>query len=892
MHKKLKQAAITVSAVSILAFLGSKAALADQILADKMGTQLNVHYTIIDNQAGAHGVDCAALGADWASCNKAVITLKNTGDSISGKNWAIYFHDIREVLAVDNDQFKITQLTGDLNRIEPTEKFTGFPAGASIEIPIVNSYWQVSVTDVMPRWYVVSENSAARVIKNTDTEDLLSFVTPLTAEQTQVNADDKNVLVTPVVRFERNKDIVTLQADQLRGQIVPTPLKVTLHDGDVDLGKRGIALTLPKSFSAGSLTVLKNRFAALNIKVASGGFPINAVVDAEKMPGKMPGSYQLTIDKAGAKIIAADDMGVFYGVQSILSLLSPKNKVIAMLDVEDAPRFEYRGTFLDIGRNFKTKGAVLRLLDQMAAYKLNKFHFHVSDDEGWRLEIPGLPELTEIGSQRCHDLTEQRCLLPQLGSGPTADNLGSGYLKRDDYVEIVKYAKDRFIEVLPEIDMPAHARAAVISMEARYNRLHQAGKEEEANEYRLFDPTDESVVTSVQFYHKHSFLNPCLPSSKRFVDKVISEVAQMHKDAGQPLQTWHFGGDEAKNIRYGAGYQDSNAAEKAPGKGLVDMSKQTHPWEKSQACNAMIKDGKVAGFEELPSYFALEVSEIIAKYNIPVMQAWQDGLKHAENAKAFKTDKVRVNFWDALYWGGASSANDWANKGYQVVISNPDYVYLDMPYEVNPLERGYYWASRSNDERKIFSFAPDNLPQNAETSKDRFNTPFAAKADTPWPGAYGISAQLWNETIRTDEQMEYMMYPRLLVYAERAWHRAAWELPYEAGREFKNGETNFVDADAIAQDWVRFVNVLSRRELSKLELANIPYRLPVPGAKVENGLLSANIIYPGLAIEYSLNGGEKWQTYQTPVTVNEGVGVLVRSKSLNGLRRSRAEAVQ
>ena len=179
----------------------------------------------------------------------------------------------------------------------------------------------------------------------------------------------------------------------------------------------------------------------------------------------------------------------------------------------------------------------MRLLDQMAARKLNKFHFHLSDDEGWRIEIPGLPELTEIGARRCHDLSEQRCLLPQLGSGPFSNNNGSGFLSRSDYIDIIKYARARHIEVIPEFDMPAHARAAVIAMEARYQRLMRQGKEQQANEYRLLDPSDSSNTTSVQLYDRTSYLNPCMPSSLRFVDKVIAEVQAMHRAAGQPLTT-------------------------------------------------------------------------------------------------------------------------------------------------------------------------------------------------------------------------------------------------------------------------------------------------------------------------------------------------------------------
>ncbi len=109
---------------------------------------------------------------------------------------------------------------------------------------------------------------------------------------------------------------------------------------------------------------------------------------------------------------------------------------------------------------------------------------------------------------------------------------------RADYIEIVKYTAAHQIEVIQEIDVPGHARAAVVSMEARYARLN--------------DPTDTSNTTTVQFYDRRSSLKPCLDSSLHYVDKVMSEIVQMHKEAGQPLKDWHFGGDEVKNIRFGA----------------------------------------------------------------------------------------------------------------------------------------------------------------------------------------------------------------------------------------------------------------------------------------------------------------------------------------------------
>jgi hexosaminidase len=869
-------------------------ALADttpQQLVDQLST-LKVNYKILDNRAGENGVDCAKLGADWASCNKVLITLTNTGDEIKGQDWAIYFHSIRQILAVDNDQFRITHLTGDLHKIEPTAKFAGFPANQAVEIPITGEYWQLFATDFMPRWYATSGDAKPKVLKSTDTEDINEYLTQFTGDQWKRTKDDNNVLMTPESRFVKNEAVKTLTAANLRGQIIPTPMDVKVYPQDVNLSQ-GVALDL-SALPQPAAEVVQQRFELLGLKPNAAGFPIKTSIQPAKFKGDLAvsGAYELKIGEKGAQVIGFDPTGVFYGLQSILSLVpTDGSQKIATLDAKDAPRFDYRGVFLDVGRNFKTKDAVLRLLDQMAAYKLNKFHFHLSDDEGWRIEIPGLPELTEVGSKRCHDLTENTCLLPQLGSGPDSNNLGSGHFTRADYIDILKYAKARQIDVIPEIDMPAHARAAVVSMEARYNNLMKQGKEKEANEFRLLDPTDDSNTTSVQFYERKSYLNPCLDSSKRFVDKVIGEMAQMHKEAGMPLTTWHFGGDEAKNIRLGAGFQDKNGPIE-PGKGIIDKSVEDKPWAKSQVCQDMVKQGKIQDVEHLSSHFAIEVSKLVNAHGIERMQAWQDGLKDAKDAKDFATKRVGVNFWDTLFWGGADAINDWANKGYEVVASNPDYVYFDMPYEVNPNERGYYWATRFSDEAKVFSFAPNNMPQNAETSVDRDGNHFSAKSDKPWPGVHGISGQSWNETVRTDEQMEYLIFPRVLPLAERAWHRAPWEQDYKAGREYIGGETHHVDTKALSTDWQRFANIMGQRELAKLDKAGIAYRLPVPGARVVAGQLEANISLPGLNIEYSTDGGQHWQQYDAKVQPKVSGDVLIRSTSSDGKRSSRAEPVK
>ena len=226
------------------------------------------------------------------------------------------------------------------------------------------------------------------------------------------------------------------------------------------------------------------------------------------------------------------------------------------------------------------------------------------------------------------------------------------------------------------------------------------------------------------------------------------------------------------------------------------------------------------------------------------------------------------------------------------MVSSPDYLYLDFPNEVNPQESGYYWGTRFSDERKIFAFAPDNLPQNAETSVDRDGNAFAARSDKPWPGAYGLSAQLWSEVVRTDKQMEYMIYPRLIAVAERAWHRAGWEQDYQVGREYKGGESHFVDVATLNKEWERFANLMGQRELAKLEKAGIQYRIPVPGARIVNGQLVANSALPGTPIEYSLDGGQSWQRYNARTRTDAAGNIRVRSTSQQGQRVSRETVVE
>src|SRR5690606_15584789 len=247
----------------------------------------------------------------------------------------------------------------------------------------------------------------------------------------------------------------------------------------------------------------------------------------------------------------ATTKGAFYAVQSLLNMMpkeawKDKQSTISLrgIHVVDEPRFGYRAVMLDVARNFQSKDQILKVLDLMALYKLNVLHFHLNDDEGWRLEIPGLPELTDVGGQRGHVSDKNTNLWPSYGSGASVDNkTGSGYYSRTEFIEILRYAHARHIQVIPEVETPGHARAAIKAMDARYAKFKEEGDSVAAKAYLLRDLADESIYRSIQNWNDN-VIDVSLPSTYSFLEKVTDEIIQMYTDAGASLATIHFGGDE------------------------------------------------------------------------------------------------------------------------------------------------------------------------------------------------------------------------------------------------------------------------------------------------------------------------------------------------------------
>jgi hexosaminidase len=851
-----------------------------QALLDAIGASTQVTFTVVENipmvaiADGGMVADCPASTSGL--CSNQRIALKNTGSAWNARGWAIYYSSVRKVVTSANPEFTIAHINGDLHKIEPSASFRGFAAGETKEIPLQSLFWTIAETDLMPRWYIAANGLLPVVLGNTNSEDLSRFVTPFTErKQTLRHPSDQTVIETAATRFSENAGIAEWDANAVAAEVVPAPHSLSKGTGSIDLST-GVTITtnLPADLHQEGLASVKARLTLLGVDVKdTGGVAVRVSVnpaDAAFAGKASAEAYRLAVDSTGVTIVGRDAAGAFYGLQTMVALLPANfatNKSIPQLKIDyDAPRYAYRGVQLDVARNFHNAEEIKKITEQVAAYKLNVLHLHLSEDEGWRLEIPGLPELTRVGAKRCHDPAETTCLLPQLGSGPDSTTSGTGHLTRAEFVDLLKFAAARYIEVIPEFDMPGHARAAIKSMQARGDAA-----------FLLSDPMDKSTYESAQFY-KDNAINGCLESSYAFIEKVMDEVKAMYVEAGVALKTWHVGLDEVP-----------------PG-----------TWTESPICKMRFAaDGGVKNADDVHGYFVRRVNAL-AKARGFAIQGWSDGLRKTVTVgdggateKQFldpiadlDNNPVRANWWGTLFWWDYhNSAYTIANKGYEVILTSPDFLYFDHPYEADPKERGYYWGTRYTDVRKLFGYMPGNLPANSKLTKDRMGGDYQAVFDplmtdpTPPvqlnPGAasniIGLEGAHWGETTRTAAMLESMIFPRLLAMAERAWHRAPWEPADVNGTDW--GKAVPIDTAALKTDWERFANVLGQKELPKLSKMGIDYRIEVPGAVIEAGVLRANVSLPGLAIEY--RNGAEWVTY-VPANPPMTTSTEVRAKTSQG----------
>jgi hexosaminidase len=553
-----------------------------------------------------------------------------------------------------------------------------------------------------------------------------------------------------------------------------------------------------------------------------------------------PEAYRLVVDAAeGITVVGASPAGVFYGLQSLRDLLPAptpgKGLALPAVTIVDAPRFGYRGFMLDVARNFQGKAAVLRVIDLLARYKLNALHLHLTEDEGWRIEIPSLPELTSVGARRGHTLDSSRWLPPVYGSGPIVDRAwGSGHYSRADYGEILRYAAARHVEVIPELEMPGHARAAIKAMEARARERAAAGDAAAARQYLLSDPDDRSSYTSAQLYHDN-VMNPALESTYAFIERVVADLVAIHREAGVPLRNLHMGGDEVPN-------------------GV---------WERSPAVQGYLKQHGLASVDELWFVFYGRVEQILKAHEIP-LSGWEeiavrktrrDGQATLVPNPAFAERGWRAYVWNNVPgWGAEDLAYRLANGGFKVVLCPVTNLYFDLAWNPNPEEPGLDWGGYV-DLRKPFQFIPFDYYRNVRL--DRRGRPldpavFVGKdrlTDYGKANVIGIQGNLWSETLGGAGRLDYSLLPKLLGLAERAW---APDPDWAEERDPAKSDPLYREA------WSRFVNVVGKRELPRLarELPGLNYRIPTPGLVAEGGTLRASLELPGFTLRYTTDGSE------------------------------------
>ncbi|XP_060554738.1 beta-hexosaminidase-like [Ruditapes philippinarum] len=725
--------------------------------------------------------------------------------------------------------------------------------------------FQITRSDSMPRWYVTSSLSMPKIIANTDDESL-NYVKDFTDKrQYQRRIDDKSHPLTPQQRFQMFK--MDKKETNTRFKIIPTPLSVQVKEKvEMEFNtkqwviiKSDPFLQEIKHFSDElSMKIVKSKPMRKYIEIREG--PV--IVDMDEVSKENKDGYSIEAFSSREYIIvtAATNEALFYAFQTLSSIFfTPEARtsvgipiMLPEFTIKDAPRFSYRGLHIDVSRNFIKVEEILKIINIMSMYKMNKLHLHLSDDEGWRLEIPGIPELTQVGSSRCHDLKEEQCILPMLGSGPYSNTSGSGYFSVGDYREILLNAKERHIEVIPEFDMPGHSRAAIKSIHSKSQRSIR--KDMKANLYSIIDSEDVPKFKSGQHF-TDDVMNPCMDSTYDFVKKIIMEVKKMHQDI-QPLKFYHFGGDE---VAQGA-------------------------WDGSPECRKLKKPtGENMGQYDLMKYFINNLTRIALEESMSV-GAWEDGMisHDIENVglpfprDAFKNKDIYVYVWKRPSESRTPHrAKLFANKGYKVILAYGTYLYFDHPYEPDPEERGLYWATRKISTRDAWGFTPSIMfnDNHLECPEQITNKKECYELIKP-ENIMGIQAELWTETVRTDEQAEFMLFPRLLSVAERGWHKSSFEdLKGNAAEKMKGKE------------WQAFSECIGYHELPRLDRKDVRYRVPPPGAIVISGKASFNTEFPGLDVEYFSTDTNTWKLVSHGMLVE--YPIRLRTRSTDGKRYSR-----
>ena len=630
--------------------------------------------------------------------------------------------------------------------------------------------------------------------------------------------------------------------------IIPVPSEITLLEGESSL-KSEYKVYLDESLDL-DINTVKSLF------VENFDIDLNNSKDydisVQFIDNLLEESYRLSIDENKILIEASDRAGALYGLQSLKQLFlasSLENNVLKHMHIIDSPRFSYRGMLLDISRNFYGPDKIKQILDYLSFFKINHLDFRLTDDEGWRLEIPGLEELTEVGSKRAYTKDEFESLIPMYGSGPDINSTGSGYLSKIDFIDILQYADHRNIKIIPQISYPSHMRSAIISMDVRYQKYMELGNQEEAEKYLLSDPDDESEYYSAQGFDDN-IACICRESAFTFYEKVIDEIYIMYQEAGVELNKFSVAADE---LPYGA-------------------------WQRSPICDQFMEENSIAGdYNALYEIMQRRVYNKLSSYNA-TMTGWDDILlrlteknqSETQIKDFFKGDDILLFVWKNDWGQGRQDMiYKYANLGYKTVMSNSSAFYFDMVDDKDLDNVGLSWSGYADYKDMWTVDVFDIFNDSYGVEKNNISKEYIESSEKLNPSnrdnIIGIQSQIWSETIRNEDILDYMFMPNIIVFSQKAWSKdPEWmKISDKSKRE-----------STLDYEWNKFTNTIGQRVLPIIDniYGGLSYDLPKPGGIIKNDSLYANSAFPGLNIKYTLDGSLpdiESMNYNSPVKLNQ-----------------------
>ena len=521
------------------------------------------------------------------------------------------------------------------------------------------------------------------------------------------------------------------------------------------------------------------------------GFTVVETVSEVTAEGIRPEGYRLTIRDGKALIEASDSRGFRYGHITLKKFQENAGSYpLPNMVVEDWPDLPFRSQFLDLSRIYYPIEQLKKVVDVLERNKMNTLTLHVHDDENWRLEIEGLPELTSFGA--FHEIPVRQAdgtyicdgaVPPVKGSGLGKVYDGtSGYYSREEIIDLLKYAHSHGVDVIMDVDMPGHCYAAVEAMKYRERTTGDAS-------CRLVDPCDTSVYCSVQGYSVN-VVDISLPSVLTFWSKVFDSIVSMYAAAGVPLTEICIGGDE---VAEGAWEGSPSCQEAMRSKGFTQIRQLRCDYMRK--INAMLKERgvKMSGY--------IEVIECLDEEALPEI---------LDNCG-------RIWVWKLLDTPeNAASYYDYANKGVPVLIELPSHMNFDNARTMDWDDRGLDWAG-TLDEIKAFSLLPFNIA--SSTRFDNYGNPTDINSLKPYvpeltqpQNLTGVIGMLWGDNLWDTSDAFKMLFPKAYGTWERSWNaHPVWE-------QSKDSEDPlFMD------DFVRFYTIVRQRELPYLERSGLDY---------------------------------------------------------------------